>query len=147
MKTLPRIALTLAPLLLRRGAAGPKRLKNNMMLWCLGGLSFIFLLISLIITVSVRISPSFAFLAIGLLFALTFMIIWIKNKRDMNQATSSSSQHGMRDAALLDQIPQEIRDNENFKSFVTLIEGHPYESILLSLFLGLVMGQQIRDNN
>lgn len=49
------------------------------------------------------------------------------------------------DAALLEHIPKEIRDNKTFKDFMGLIEGHPYKSILLSLLLGLLIGQQIKD--
>lgn len=147
MKPLPRIALTLAPLLFRRGAVGAQSLKSRILLWSFGGLSFSFLLAGLIIALSTHLSAELAFFIIGSLFALAFITIWAKQNRSINKNSTSVGQLELNDAALLEHIPQDIKDNGTFKSFMTMIEGRPYSSTLLSLFLGLIIGQQIKDNN
>jgi hypothetical protein len=147
MKPLPRIALTLAPLLFRRGAAGAQSLKSRILLWSFGGLSFLFLLVGLTIALSTRLSAELAFFIIGGLSALAFIIIWAKQKRSLNKDSTSIEKLELNDAALLQHIPHDIKDNETFKSFMTTIEGRPYSSTLLSLFLGLIIGQQIKDND
>ena len=147
MKPLPRIALSLALLFLKRGATGAKPLKSHILLWSFGGLSFLFLSVSLIITLSTRLSPELACFIIGGLLALAFIAASASHKHHLNKRKTSLGQIEFNDAALSGHIPKEIKDHEAFKSLMTSIETRPHSAILLSLFLGLIIGQHIQDNN
>lgn len=141
---LPRLALILASFILKHKASTSRSIAGRLFMWAMAAAAFTFIIIAVIIKLSAKFSPDFAFFALGMISIFLWLIMWVKGKFQASRVKTDLTPTGLNDAALLNLIPEEISEDKNFKQLLVYIQDKPAESIIAGLIIGLIIGKQIK---
>lgn len=139
---LARIALSLAPLIIRSRSRRPaKRLAGAVFSIGFMVLSVLFLLIAAFVWIMKTYGAEFGFLAIGVIFFIIATIVYISSRSPKVERQDLEAE--MNSDPLAQYIPEELQNDPRVLALMEKVKEHPVGSTAAAVSLGFIISSQL----